>query len=175
MRYDVITVVLALAIGTAGCSSRPALIAEADLVPPAQLAAALVPVSGWTMAAAETNAVTGEMAMSTAKTTYSRGGTTLSVDVTDSGIFARAVANLTSGYSENLEGRTEAKSATIAGTPGVENWDDVSKDGMVTLLVANRFVVTVKGSGVDNLGVVRDFAAGFDTKPLAALASYKAA
>lgn len=55
----------------------------------------------------------------------------------------------------------------------MENWDNVSRDGMVTLLVANRFVVNVKGSGVDNLGVVRDFAAAIDTKPLAALATYK--
>lgn len=71
-----------------------------------------------------------------------------------------------------LEGRHDAD-VHGAGIPGVENWDNVSRDGMVTLLVANRFVVNVKGSGVDNLGVVRDFAAAIDTKPLAALATYK--
>ena len=60
---------------------------------------------------------------------------------------------------------------TIGGTPGVENWNGTAKTGLITLLVANRFVVSITGRGINDSSILRDFASQLDTTKLVALRS----
>lgn len=62
------------------------------------------------------------------------------------------------------------KPVTIQDHKGIETYRFKDKDGEIQLPVANRFLVTVKGSGLDNTEMLQAVAAKLDLKKLAALA-----
>lgn len=162
----------AMAVGIA-CMSWPELLPEKDLVPPSQLESTLLPVAGWTMGEVTSDKVSGELPLTHAQTAYSSDGTVLKVEITDSGMIARAYANLMWGYEEDTGG-SRSKSTEVGSTPAVENWYASGKEGTLSLLVANRFIVTITGKGIDDIGVLHDFASKLDTTKLAALGKYRA-
>jgi hypothetical protein len=63
------------------------------------------------------------------------------------------------------------KSVTIQGHKGMETYRFKDKEGEIQLPVADRFLVTVKGSGLDNTAILHALAAKLDLKKLASLAA----
>jgi hypothetical protein len=176
MRARLVLVVLAaIVVACTQSSGPPEMIPEQDLVPPDRLAEALKPVDGWSRAVPSSQRTTGEMAMTTAKANYlnTTTGQNIEVSVMDSGLFARAYANLTRrGYKETT-GDSEAQAIEVNDMPAVQNWNTSSHEGTIGLLVGNRFVVSIVGKGLKDLTPVRDFATHFDPSALVSLRDYR--
>jgi len=62
------------------------------------------------------------------------------------------------------------KTVTIQGFRGMETYRFKDKEGEIQLPVANRFLVTIKGSGLENTEALHALAAKLDLKKLASLA-----
>jgi hypothetical protein len=162
----------AVIAGTIGCDS-PQLIPEKDLVPPEQLQLTLLEVPGWTREPVQVQKLSGTMPMTIAETNYTKGPIRAHVKAYDSGEFARAYAKLTSNYEEHT-GQTHSYSSTLKGIPSVETVDPVAKQASVALLVGNRLVVSVEGTGVEDIQSLRDVASGLNLERLDQLKSYRA-
>lgn len=52
----------------------------------------------------------------------------------------------------------------------MEKFKHKEKEGEIILPVANRFMVTIKGNGLDNTEVIKEVAGKLDLKKLAGLA-----
>jgi hypothetical protein len=63
------------------------------------------------------------------------------------------------------------KPIDIQGVKGMENFKNQDKKGEIILPVANRFLVTITGNGMDNTEVIKELAGKLDIKKLAALAA----
>jgi len=61
------------------------------------------------------------------------------------------------------------KTTTVQGYPAAEEWTPESGHGVVSVLVADRFTVTLTGSSVANVDVIYKFLESIDLKKLAAL------
>jgi hypothetical protein len=62
------------------------------------------------------------------------------------------------------------KPIEVQGFKGTENFKYKDKKGEITLPVANRFLVTIEGRGMDNTEVMKEVAGKLDLKKLAGLA-----
>ena len=62
------------------------------------------------------------------------------------------------------------KPIEIQGFKGIEKYKHQKKKGEITLSVANRFLVTIEGSGMDNTEVIKEVAGKLDLKKLAGAA-----
>ena len=51
----------------------------------------------------------------------------------------------------------------------IEKWQNASKDGEVTVVVANRFIVQADGNNVENIDVVRKAVTAVDLNKLAGM------
>lgn len=92
----------------------------------------------------------GGMSGSTAEGTYSKGDARLTLSVTDLGA-AGALAGMAGAFnvqsSTESEGRTE-KIGKIDGRMTQESYDNASKHGEFSVLVADRFMIAAQGDGV---------------------------
>jgi len=61
------------------------------------------------------------------------------------------------------------KTTTIAGYPAYEEWTPEAKNGVVSVLVADRFVVTMTGNSVGDVSVIYKAMDAVDLKKIAAL------
>jgi hypothetical protein len=75
---------------------------------------------------------------------------------------------MAAGFAEKSDDGYK-KSTTIAGSPGFEQWEKEGKHAEITVIVANRFVVTGKGSEVDSPDVVRKIVESVNFAKLASL------
>jgi hypothetical protein len=134
----------------------------------------LIPeVSGWTRSKPR-----GEQASamgfsySTAKTSYEKGDSSLQLEITDTAFSKIVLAPVTimmgAGWAERSSDGYK-KAQAVNGQPGFESWENDPKDGEITVLVANRFIVNAKGRGVDSIETVRALAQAVDFNKLAAL------
>ncbi len=134
---------------------------------------ALVPeLPGWTRSKPEGKQISMGVSMSRAEAEYTKGDSSISLEIVDSSfnqiMLAPMSMMLMSTYSERTSTGYK-KAAPIGGSPGYESWDSEPKEGEVTVVVGNRFIVTAKGRNVDNIDVVRSLVQAIDLAKLAAL------
>jgi hypothetical protein len=89
--------------------------------------------------------------LSQAQASYEKDNSRLEVNITDVGGMNLALAALASWATLELDRETESgyeRTVTIDGAKAFERYDRDSKEGELSMLVDNRFIVTVRG---DNL------------------------
>jgi len=116
--------------------------------------------------------ITMPMKMSKAEARYRKDDSSIRIEITDSAfnqlILAPVSMMMAMGYEEKSDdGYTKA--VTIAGSPAFEKWEKNAKNGEINVVVANRFIVTVKGNNVENIDVVRKAVQAVDLNKLAGL------
>ncbi len=137
-----------------------------------ELQTVLPTVSGWEMSKPTGERMTAPVPFSKTEARYSKGDASIDVEITDSGfnrlVFAPFMMMMAAGYEKETESGYE-KSTKIGGNPGFEKWNSENKDGEITVLVANRFVVKFAGDGLDDIKALQSFAAATDLSKLASL------
>ena len=137
-----------------------------------KLVALLPEASGWTRSKPRGEQVNMGAAMSHAQAEYQKGESSIDLEITDSS-FNQLVLSplsmfLSSGYSErSSEGYSKA--APINGQPGFERWNNDSRQGDVTVVVGNRFIVSAKGHNIEKIDPVRALVQSVDLGKLGAL------
>jgi len=103
---------------------------------------------------------------------YTSGDSIIKLEITDSTfdqlVMAPLSVMLVKTYAERSADGYK-KYAAIAGQPGFESWQGDAKEGEVTVLVADRFIVNARGSGVSSVDPVRSLVKAVDFRKLAAL------
>lgn len=103
---------------------------------------------------------------------YSKGDANVNVEITDSGfnrlVFAPFMMMMAAGYEKETDTGYE-KATKIGGNPGLEKWNSENKDGEITVLVANRFIVKFEGDGLDDIKALQSFVSATDLTKLGAL------
>jgi len=134
---------------------------------------ALIPdISGWTRTPPHGTQSHATIPLSEASAEYTQGDATLKLDIMDSGfnrlILAPLSMMLAPGYSERTADGYK-QFAVVDGAPGFETWQDDVGEGSVTVLVADRFVVTGRGLNVPGINIVRAAVRAVDFAKLATL------
>jgi hypothetical protein len=134
---------------------------------------ALVPeLSGWTRTEPKGSQVSVGISVSKAEAEYSKGDANIRLEITDTSLSQMILAPLSMMLVTNYSERSSngyKKYAALGGNPGFETWENDSKNGEVTVVVANRFLVQARGSNVDKIDVVRSLVQAVDLGKLAAL------
>jgi hypothetical protein len=125
-------------------------------------------VSGWTMKKPRGERMTAPIA----ETTYTKGDTSIDVEVVDSGFAAMLVAPwsmmLASGFSRESSDGYE-KAVSVKGQPGFEKWDSDSKNGELNILVNKRFLVSIDGNDIADTKMLHEIADTMDFGKFATL------
>jgi hypothetical protein len=103
---------------------------------------------------------------------YEKGDSSIKLDITDSSFNQLLLAPLSMFMAMGFEEKSDdgfTKAVKIAGLPGFEKWQNAGKDGEVTVVVANRFIVQADGNNVENLDVVRKVVTAVDLNKLAGM------
>jgi hypothetical protein len=138
-----------------------------------ELLKSLLPsVNGWTQSGARGEQVSMPMEFSHAGVRYSRGDSSVALEITDSALNQMLLGPmsmfLASGYSERSDDGFK-RSTKIGGHPGVEDWNSAARRGEITAVVNNRFIVQATGHDVDDLAAVRQIVDAVDLAKLSAL------
>jgi hypothetical protein len=137
-----------------------------------KLIALLPEGNGWTRSKPKGEQVSVGGAMSVAKAEYQKGDASIDLEITDSSFNQLVLSPITmflaAGYSER-SGESYSKSASIAGNPGFEKWNDGARRGEVTVVIGKRFIVQATGRNVDDLAPVRSLVKALDFGRLASL------
>jgi len=143
-----------------------------DVVSFQALETTLPQVSGWTMKKPRGERMTAPIAHARTKTSYTKGDTTVDVEVVDSGFAAMLVAPwsmmLATGFSRESSDGYE-KAVSVNGQPGFEKWNSEHKDGELNILVNKRFLVSVEGNDIADTAVLHDIADKMDFAKFATL------
>jgi hypothetical protein len=133
---------------------------------------ALPQMSGWQRTQPTGERMTSPIAYSQAEASYSMGDAHVEVKIVDSALsqvlFAPWSMFLASGFERQSSDGYE-KALMVGEHRGFERWNTASRDGELNLVVANRFLVTIEGSGIDDTAVLREFASRIDTATLASV------
>jgi hypothetical protein len=170
---------LAVAVFVAAAGSGTASTAPSDspgqVVPHEKLVALFPTIPGFTRDSDPTGTTDPEMHVSRAQADYTqeRGGmATLSVEImdvsTNSMILMPFKEIQRHPGTHNTETGTQ-KSTTVGGFPAYEEWTPQVGNGVVGILVADRFLVTVTGSSVGKVDVIYKALQSIDLKKIAAL------
>ena len=151
-------------------SPTPAAQPSAVVVPPIDFETLIAVLpnapAGWTRGRPKGNQGTE---ISTAEAIYELGDSLIHVEVIDTSFRPVYLAPLrfalVPGFSERSSGRY-TKAAPVGGSPGFERWDEDAKSAEVTMVVANRIVVSAKGRNVDNANATRALVTAVDQKKL---------
>jgi hypothetical protein len=111
------------------------------------------------------------MKMSEAKADYKSGDKSLEVTIVDGSMAKMAFMGM--GLMKGVEVQTSketTRTTKVQGFEAVETFKHKDKDGQLTILVANRFVVTLEAKNVENIQELKDLADHLELKKLAALA-----
>ena len=124
-----------------------------------ELKTLLPDISGWTKSDVHGEQQTAMgMSQSNAKAKYTKGDSTIELEITDSTmnqlILAPMAMFLTTGYEEKSDDGYK-KAAQIGGYPGFEEWEKNAKHGQATAVVANRFIVVADAHSIDAPDVAR--------------------
>ena len=129
-------------------------------------------VSGWEMGKPKGERMTSPVAFSQTEVRYKNGTQSIDVKIVDSAFNQILVAPwavfLTAGYEKETDTGYE-KATKIGGNPGLEKWNSENKDGEITVLVANRFIVKFEGDGLDDIKALQSFVSATDLTKLGAL------
>lgn len=115
----------------------------------------------WEMGRPTGEKMNSPVSYSKTSVTYRRGNEQIEATILDSGfnklLFAPFSIFLVSGYEKETENGFE-RSVKIAGFPGWETWDERDGDGEVNALVADRFLVELKGRNLRDSKVLHELA-----------------
>jgi hypothetical protein len=129
------------------------------------LETALPNVSGWEMGKPRGERTTAPFPFSKTETSYKNGDQSVRVTITDAAGAAMLLMPVrmmvATGYSKETSDGYE-KATTVGGQPAVEKWQPERKDGELTILANDRFVVEVRGRDIDNAKTLHDFAGKID-------------
>jgi hypothetical protein len=110
--------------------------------------------------------------VSNASGTYVNGASTMDVKIMDAAlnqlILAPMSMFLVAGYEEKTDDGYK-KYSPVAGSPGYEEWQGRSRQGEMTVILNNRFVINVTGHNVDSIEPVRAVVQALDLARLAAM------
>lgn len=167
MRSTLSAGVLVVGLGIAAAAAPQTVVAPEKLVP------FLPQLAGWTRGEPETESLTVGMTMSTARVSYQKGDDSFSLDIIDTGgnqmtMQAMTMATKGAGHTES-DAKGYRKTFAFAGQPGVEAWDAESSTADALLIVAGRYLVSSKVSGVKDTALARKVIEAVDVKALAAL------
>jgi hypothetical protein len=127
--------------------------APANVVPPAQLQA-LLPAALGSLSRTEISSASGGaggIGGSNASARYVAGEASVSLDVTDMAAVG-ALASLGSALNVQSSKQTATgyeKTGSVDGRMTTEEWDSTSKSGKFSIVVADRFMISAEGRGVD--------------------------
>ena len=127
---------------------------------------------GWTRTTPLGQQIVTTTSYAIANADYVKGESLIRLELTDSGCNSLILAPLSMMLAPSYWERSTdgyRKYAAVSGQPGFESWQNDAKDGEVTVLVANRFVVNARGTSVPNIEAVRSIARAIDIEKLASL------
>jgi hypothetical protein len=134
---------------------------------------ALIPEqSGWTRSEPKGQQVSMGVSISRAEAEYTKDDSTITLEITDSAFSQMLMAPLSMMLMTSYSERTSdgyKKYAAVGGSPGFETWASGSKEGEVTAVVANRFIVHARGTNVPGIDPVRAVVQAVDFGKLTAL------
>jgi hypothetical protein len=127
---------------------------------------------GWTRTAPRGEQFNIGVPVSRAEANYEKGESSVKLQITDTafsqlGLAPYSMMSMPTYFERSSDGYKKA--VPVGGSPGFETWDSINKDAEVTVIVANRFVVTAKGRNVDSTDVVRALVQSVDLAKLASL------
>jgi hypothetical protein len=115
-------------------------------------------IPGWTKGEVHGEMVSMGISQSNAKATYTKGDSSLELEITDSTmnqlLLGPMAMFLASGYQEKSDDGYK-KAVQIGGFPGFEEWEKGAKHGSATAVVNNRFIVVANAHGVDGPDAAR--------------------
>jgi hypothetical protein len=154
-------------LGAKDASGKP--VAPVDFE---KLEALLPNPSGWTKGKPSGQQTTMVVSTSNAQASYTKGDANVQLEITDSALNQMLLAPmsfmLAAGYSERTSSGYK-KSMSLGGSPGFEEWNSDDKHGEIGVVVGNRFIVSGKGDGLDNIDSLRSIVQGVDFAKLGAL------
>ena len=129
-------------------------------------------MAGWTRTAPSGQQVTTTISYARANADYLKGESLVRLEITDSGnnalILAPLSMMLVPTYSERSTDGYR-RYAAVSGQPGFELWQEDAKDGEVTVVVGNRFIINGRGTTVPTIETVRSVVEKIDLAKLASL------
>jgi len=133
------------------------------------LESALPNVSGWEMEKPDSERMTSPVAYSKTEAQFKNGDQNVRVTITDTAaammLLMPVRMMVATGYSKETS-RGYEKATTVAGQPAVEKWQTEGKDGELTILAKDRFIVEVRGRDVASVKTLHDFASKIDLDKL---------
>lgn len=128
--------------------------------------------NGWERAKPTGERMSAPVNFSEAKVRFSKGESSLELQITDSGfnqiLIAPFAMFLSAGYEKETESGYE-KSVKVGEFPGWEKWDTERKDGELNAVVNKRFLVQIEGRNIEDARVMHDLLAATNLKKLAEL------
>jgi hypothetical protein len=113
----------------------------------------------------------GNYKMSQAERSYGKNGSELQINIIDGGYAPMAYAGFKAMAQFEVDSSDEyVKKTTIQGFTAIENYKYKRKDGTLTILVSDRFLVQLDGDDIEDMKELRAAAQQLDLKGLAALA-----
>jgi hypothetical protein len=133
----------------------------------------LIPdISGWTKGDVHGEMVSMGFASSNAKAKYTKGDSTLEVEITDSTanqlLLSPLMMVMSSGFEEKSDDGYK-KAVQISGFPGFEEWEKGAKHAQATAVVNNRFIVQANAHDVDSTDAARKAVEAVNLTKLATL------
>ena len=127
----------------------------------------LIDFPGWEAEGeAEGQSITmGTFSMSQAERTYSSGEKTFTINLIDGGYAPMAYAGIKMAMSMEIDTSDEyIKKLTVAGYPGVEQYDRTDKSANVFILISERFILQIEGENFDDTSDLVSVAEKIDLK-----------
>lgn len=129
------------------------------------LETALPDVSGWEKGKPEGERMTSPIPFSKTESDYQKGEEQVQVSITDTAAAMMMLMPVrmmvATGYSRETSNGYE-KAVSVNGMPAVEKWSPANKDGELTVLANDRFIVQFDGHNVSGVKTLHDFAAKTD-------------
>jgi hypothetical protein len=109
-------------------------------------------IAGWEKEEPQGDSMTAPVKFSQAETVYTKDDARIEVKIVDTAMSKLMTLPyqmfMMSGYSKQTDSGYE-KAAKVGGSPGWEKWDSGSKHAELGVIVGQRFLVTLDGSGTD--------------------------
>lgn len=128
--------------------------------------------AGWDRGKPDGHQTSAPVAVSVAEAQYTKGPLRADVTITDSALNQMFMMPFTMMMSMNYSERSTSgykKSVAYGGQPGIEDWNSDTKHGEITLVVNKRFVVQVKGDGLDSMDTLKAVVNSIDLPKLGGL------
>jgi hypothetical protein len=165
---------VALLLATAWGASQPSKSAASTgkVVPHERLQALLPQLPGWTRGNVQGETVVEDTPISRIQVSYEKGESSLSFEIMDTAknkdLLAELRLLIKPGYSEKRD-NGYTKATEVRRFPATEEWTNEARNGYISVLVAERFVVKVTGEYVPNVDTIRKAVEAVDLEKLAAL------